>query len=63
MTKPSPAADTTAVMTPEEVAAWLHIEKRQLERYRIPCLCLGHKTRRYLKSDVLEWLAKQRKAG
>ncbi len=59
-----PAANTESdVLTPEEVAKWLHLEKRQPERFGIPCLHLGHKTRRYLRADVLEWLQQQRKTA
>jgi hypothetical protein len=50
----------TDVLTPQQVAAWLQIKPRQVERFGIPCLVLGHKTRRYLRADVLAWLAAQR---
>jgi hypothetical protein len=51
------------VLTPQQVAAWLQIEPRQVERFGIPCLVLGHKTRRYLRADVLAWLVAQRSTG
>lgn len=48
------------ILTAAEVAAWLKIKPRQVERFGIPFLRLGHKTHRYLRSDVLAWLAAQR---
>lgn len=51
------------VLTPQEVADWIHVKRRQLERFGVPCLLIGHKTRRYLRSDVLEWLEGQRQVG
>ncbi len=48
------------VLTREEVAAWLAIRPRQVERLGIPSLNLSRKTKRYLKRDVLEWLNAQR---
>jgi hypothetical protein len=60
--KPATESDTD-VLTPEQVATWLKIEKRQLERFGVPVLLLGHKTRRYLRADVLAWLQQQRKSA
>ncbi len=54
---PTPTKD---LLTAEEVAEWLQIEKRQLERFGVPCIYLGHKTRRYLTSEVVEWLKTKR---
>jgi hypothetical protein len=51
------------VLTPAEVADWLKLKQRQLERFGVPCLHIGHKTRRYLRSDVLAWLEAQRPAS
>ena len=48
------------IMTRREVAAWLKVNPRQVERLGIPCIDLGRKTKRYLMKDVLEWIAKQR---
>jgi hypothetical protein len=47
----------TAVLTAAEVAEWLKIKPRQVQRLGIPCKRLGHKTIRYLASDVAKWLA------
>lgn len=48
------------VLTPQQVAAWLQIKPRQVERFGVPCLVLGHKTRRYLRADLLARLTAQR---
>lgn len=58
----SVAPEPTAVLTPEEVAAWLKVRPRQLERLKVPCVKLGHRTRRYLAREVLSWL-ESRSAG
>lgn len=57
--KPSPLPDTT-VMTRIEVAAWLQVKPRQVDRMGIPCIQLGRKTVRYLRADVMAWLVAQR---
>ena len=48
------------VLTRDEVAAWLKVRPRQVDRFDVPVLPLGHKTVRYLRSDVLAWLEGQR---
>ena len=48
------------VLTLEEVAAWLKVSPRQVLRYDVPCLDLGHKTKRFLACDVVAWLEGQR---
>jgi hypothetical protein len=53
-------ADTT-IMTRKEVAQWLQVKPRQVDRLGVPCIPLGRKTVRYFKGDVVEWLQKQRK--
>ena len=50
----------TDIITRDEVAAWLKVRPRQVERFGVPCVRLGRKTRRYLFSDVLAWLEAQR---
>ena len=54
--------DQFAVMTQKQVAEWLQVRPRQIERLGIPRLNLGHKTKRYMKHDVLAWLETQRQA-
>lgn len=51
------------VLTREQVAAWLQIRPRQVERFGIPHLAFGRKTVRYLRSDVAAWLVQHRKAS
>ncbi len=48
--------DPDAIMTREEVAAWLKVRPRQVERLGVPVLSLGVKTKRYLVRDILLWL-------
>ena len=48
-------------MTRDEVAAWLKVAPRQIERLGIPCLDLGKKTKRYLVKDVAAWLETKRR--
>jgi len=45
-----------AILTRAEVAAWLKINPRQVERLGIPCIDLGRKTKRYVAKDVQAWL-------
>ena len=55
-----PAPD--AVLTAADVAAWLKITPRQVQRLGVPCVRLGPRTPRYLARDVLAWLEAQREA-
>lgn len=48
------------VLTREEVAAWLKVKPRQVQRLGIPCVTLGRKTKRYFARDVLAWLETHR---
>lgn len=49
------------VLTRQEVAAWLKVRPRQLERLGVPACHLGHRTVRYLRPAVQAWLeTKQR---
>jgi hypothetical protein len=55
--KPEMAASrSTEIMTKDEVATWLKVKPRQVERLGIPCLNFGHKTKRYFVDDVVAWL-------
>ena len=56
-----PAQD--AIMTCQEVAAWLKIKPRQVQRLGIPCVDLGRKTKRYVARDILAWLEAHRATG
>jgi hypothetical protein len=50
-----------AILTRDEVASWLKLRRRQVERLGVPCLDLGRKTKRYLGRDVLAWLEQRRR--
>ncbi len=56
----SSAPPLEEILTLEEVAAWLKVEPRQVVRYGVPCVRLGHKTLRFMRGDVLAWLEQQR---
>jgi len=47
------------VLTLQEVAAWLKVKPRQVLRLGIPCLDLGHRTKRFLAQDVRGWLERR----
>src|SRR3989442_2964145 len=55
-----PAPD--AILTAADVAAWLKITPRQVQRLGVPCVRLGPRTSRYFARDVLTWLEAQRQA-
>ena len=48
------------ILTRDEVAAWLKVKPRQVERLGVPCIDLGRKTKRYRLSDVVGWLEEHR---
>lgn len=54
------AVISDVIMTRQEVADWLRVKPRQIDRMGVPQLLLGRKTIRYLKSDVLDWLQHHR---
>jgi hypothetical protein len=56
-----PTADQ--ILTAAEVAAWLKIKPRQVQRFGIPCVDLGRKTKRYVARDILAWLDAHRVRG
>ena len=60
-----PPADLApeTILTRGEVADWLKVKPRQVERMGVPCLDLGRKTKRYMVADVRAWLEEQRVAG
>lgn len=55
--------DCCAVLTQKQVAEWLQVQPRQLKQLGVPCLDLGHKTKRYVVKDVLAWLDSQRQTA
>lgn len=56
----SPVVAPDQVLTREDVARWLQVEPRQVERLGVPCLVLGRKTIRYFKADVQAWIDEYR---
>ena len=48
------------ILTRGEVAEWLKVKPRQVERLGVPHLDLGRKTKRYFMRDVLQWLEQRR---
>jgi hypothetical protein len=51
-----------AVLTIEQLADWLQMGKRSVERLDLPCIYLGTRTRRYLAKHVLEYLDRRKTA-
>ena len=59
--KPQAAASSPdGIMSRDEVAAWLKVAPRQIDRLGIPCIDLGKKTKRYLVKDIAAWLESKR---
>ena len=50
-----------ALLTADEVAEWLKVARRQVQRLRLPWIDLGRKTPRYHVKDVLAWLETRRR--
>jgi len=48
------------ILTLQEVAEWLKLRPRQVLRLGVPCLDLGHRTKRFLEADVQAWLERRR---
>jgi predicted DNA-binding transcriptional regulator AlpA len=51
------------ILTVDEVAALLQVERRQVQRLGVPALKLGHKTVRYSARAVARWLETQATAA
>jgi hypothetical protein len=49
------------LLKPDEVADWLKVARRQVQRLGIPWIDLGRKTPRYQVKDVLAWLETRRR--
>jgi len=58
-----PAPGVTDILSRDQVAAWLLVKPRQVERLGVPCLNFGVKTKRYLRADVEAWIASKRTAA
>jgi len=48
-----------AIVTPDEVAAFLRVSLSTVRRARIPCLRVQQRTPRYRVGDVLAWVRAQ----
>lgn len=57
MTLPPPPE---AILTRHEVATWLRLKPRQVERLGVPVLRLGPRTLRYRAGDVAAWIERHR---
>ena len=57
--KPEPLGPFT-VLTRPQLATWLKVSERTLDRLQPPALALSDGVRRYLLSDVLSWLQSRR---
>jgi hypothetical protein len=55
--------DPLQVMNRKQLAKWLAVSERTIDRLRPPALPLGEGTRRYLLRDVLAWLEARRTAA
>jgi len=60
---PEAPSNPNTVLTPAECAAWLKLERRQLQRAGVPHVWISHKVRRYRVRDVLAWLETQAAAA
>jgi hypothetical protein len=52
-----------ALLTSDEVGAWLKVARRQVQRLEIPWIDLGRKTPRYRVKDIVAWLETRRRDG
>jgi Helix-turn-helix domain len=51
------------LLTPREVAAWLGLSVRQVQRLSIPYIDCGERNRRYRVADVRAWLERRRRGA
>lgn len=51
-----PAPTPEAMLTADQVCAWLQLSKAQLYRLNLPAIRLGHRTVRYHVGTVIEYL-------
>lgn len=60
--KPEPLGPFT-VLTRPQLAAWLKVSERTVDRLQPPAMALSEGVRRYLLGDVLAWLQARRNGG
>ena len=51
------------LLTRKEVAGWLRVGERQVQRLGIPGVKMGHRTVMYQRGDVEAWIASHRTAA
>ncbi len=57
--RPAVPLDPLTVLTRPQLAAWLKVSERTVDRLQPPALALSEGVRRYLVGDVLTWLHRQ----
>jgi len=60
---PATTPDPDAILTCRQVAQWLQLTPRQVQRLGIPYFDLGPKNRRYRARDVMAHLETKRRTG
>ena len=58
--KRKPELGPFSVMTRAQLAVWLQVTERTVDRLQVPALPLSEGVKRYLLSDVLSWLQSRR---
>lgn len=58
-TEPTKAYLPDTILTPDQVAKWLQVSRRTLQRLPIRSITIGHRTVRYLAKDVIGHLEGQ----
>jgi hypothetical protein len=54
--RPPAPLEPLTVLTRPQLAAWLKVSERTVDRLQPPALALSEGVRRYLLADVLSWL-------
>ena len=57
--RPPTPLEPLTVLTRPELAKWLKVSERTLDRLQPPALSLSEGVRRYLVADVLTWLHRE----
>jgi len=58
--KPVAALEPLTVLTRPQLAAWLKVSERTIDRLQPPALALSDGVRRYLVADVLAWMHREK---
>jgi hypothetical protein len=54
--RPPAPLEPLTVLTRPQLAAWLKVSERTIDRLQPPALAMSEGVRRYLVADVLTWL-------